>query len=48
MFENDCNFHDEIPNQVPERSKALLGNELLQNVKKTREDDLLKNHKEVF
>ena len=50
MFENDCNFHDEMPNQefMPERSRALLGNELLQNFKKSREDDLLKNNREVF
>lgn len=33
---------------VAERSKALVGSELLSKVKKIKEDDLLKKNKEVF
>ncbi|CAK60889.1 unnamed protein product (macronuclear) [Paramecium tetraurelia] len=52
MFENDCNFMEEQILQqqplMPERSKALVGGQLLQKYKKNQEEDLLKKNKEVF
>ncbi|CAK57437.1 unnamed protein product (macronuclear) [Paramecium tetraurelia] len=52
MFENDCNVMEEQILQqeplMPERSKALIGGELLQKYKKNKDDELLKKNKEVF
>ncbi|CAD8097113.1 unnamed protein product [Paramecium primaurelia] len=52
MFENENNYIEEQhePEQpiLYERSKALVGNQLLQKLKKTKEEDLLKQNKEVF
>ncbi|CAD8117206.1 unnamed protein product [Paramecium sonneborni] len=52
MFENENNYVEEqAESQQPivyERSKGLVGNQLLQKFKKTKEEDLLKQNKEVF
>ncbi|CAD8112566.1 unnamed protein product [Paramecium sonneborni] len=52
MFENDCNIIEESILQqqpiMPERSKALVGRELIQKYKQHKEEDLLKKNKEVF
>ncbi|CAD8169565.1 unnamed protein product [Paramecium pentaurelia] len=52
MFENENNFPEsKIEAQQPivyERSQALVGNQLLQKFKKTKEEDLLKQNKEIF
>ncbi|CAD8166588.1 unnamed protein product [Paramecium pentaurelia] len=52
MFENDCNIMEEQVLQqapiMPERSKALVGGELLQKFKKNKDEELLKKNKEVF